>query len=125
MADPLVADLRARSLDVRAVSGNAAALTLTLTQGGSPLDLTGSTVLAEVYDQAGQLVATWGATISDPLTGVVSLSLTASDTQAIEAAGACSWSVAIWLTAAEDTTRRTYIRGAIDAVAPRQPFRAA
>ena len=68
-------------VDLRLYAGNDFTCTLTVTDpAGAPFDLTGYTVLAQVRDASGTLLATFSSSIS---TNVVTLSLTKAQTAAV------------------------------------------
>jgi hypothetical protein len=61
--------------------GEAVDLVLTITASGTPIDLTGATVVARIGVRGNELIKSPTVTLTTPAAGVITVALAATDTQ--------------------------------------------
>jgi hypothetical protein len=71
------------------------AFDLVVTSGGAPLNMSGASIVGELYDADGNLVVTFTATVSGAGLNIITMSLTRAQTLAL-APGGYSWT--LWVT---------------------------
>jgi hypothetical protein len=99
-------DGRGTKFDVTAVRGADMAFTLTVTSGGSPVNLAAATIDAEVYGPTGAVVDTMTDSVGGAGSNVITLSFTDAET-ALLTASSYRWT--LWVTRGGD--KRPWLAG--------------
>lgn len=102
-------DGRGARFPLTIVRGADLGFTLTVTSGGSAVDLSAATIAGEVYDTSGTLVDTLTATVSGGGNNVVSLAFTDTETTALTGTR-YSWT--LWVTRGGD--KRPWLAGQVN-----------
>ena len=101
-------------LNLRVIKGDSFSRTLTITNNGTAIDLTGYTATAQARTKGKRVIADFIVSIPTPTSGEIELSLPTTATRSLTSGGI--WDLQLVLDADPENNTHTIVRGTIELI---------